>query len=311
MKKILVTGGAGYIGSVLVQKLLQKDFEVTVVDNFLYNQVSLNHLCEYKKLKIYNGDVRDISLMKDLVKKNDIIVPLAAIVGAPACKKDPAGSSSINKDSVLMLLSMKVKDQVIIMPTTNSAYGTGNDNNFCDENTNLKPISQYAIDKVATEKKLLETENFISLRLATVFGMSPRMRLDLLVNNFVYRACTDNFVVLYEGHFKRNYVHVLDVSDLIIFSIMKYDLMKNNVYNVGLSDANLSKLELCERIKIHIPKFKIIQDNYEKDNDQRNYIVSNKKVERTGFKFKKSLDDGILELIKGYDSFKRYNYGNI
>jgi nucleoside-diphosphate-sugar epimerase len=311
MKKILVTGGAGYIGSVLVQKLLQKDFEVTVVDNFFYNQLSLNHLCEYKSLKIYNGDVRDVNIMKELVKKHDVIVPLAAIVGAPACKKDPVGSSSVNKDSVLMLLSIKAKDQVIIMPTTNSAYGKGNNNNLCDEDTILNPISKYAIDKVDIEKKLSETENFISLRLATVFGMSPRMRLDLLVNDFVYRACTDNFVVLYESHFKRNYVHVSDVSDLIVFCIAKYDKMKNNIYNVGLSDANISKLQLCERIKKHIPKFKIIQDNYEKDDDQRNYVVSNKKIEATGFQFKKSLDEGILELIKGYNSFKKYSYGNV
>ncbi len=311
MKKILVTGGAGYIGSVLVEKLLRKNYHVTVLDNFLYNQTSLNHLCEYKNLDIQNGDVRDKNLIIKLIKNQEIIIPLAAIVGAPACKKDPVGSTTINKTSVLDLLKVKEKDQKIIMPTTNSAYGTGDKNNFCDENSELKPLSTYAKDKVFIENELLNSQNFISLRLATVFGMSPRMRLDLLVNDFVYRACRDNFVVLYESHFKRNYVHISDVADLIVYCISNFDKMKDNVFNVGLSDANLSKLELCEKIKDYLPNFKIIIDEFEKDEDQRNYIVSNKKIEGAGFKFSKSLDDGIVELIKGYNAFKKYNFGNI
>ena len=223
---------------------------------------------------------------------------------------EPKNASEINVNSNIFMLDNLSKNQKLIMPTSNSAYGVGDKNNFCDENSELKPLSTYAKDKVFIENELLNSQNFISLRLATVFGMSPRMRLDLLVNDFVYRACRDNFVVLYESHFKRNYVHISDVTDLIIYCISNFDKMKNNVFNVGLSDANLSKLELCEKIKDYLPNFKIIIDEFEKDEDQRNYIVSNKKIEKTGFKPKYSISDGIKELIKGYKMIKNQNFGN-
>jgi nucleoside-diphosphate-sugar epimerase len=310
-KKILITGGAGYIGSILTPRLLEKKYEVTVLDNFLYNQSSLNHLCGYKNFEIIKGDVRDNNILKKCIENNEIIVPLAAIVGAPACKIDPVGSSSINKDAIFEVLRLATKDKIIIMPTTNSAYGSGGKDNMCDENSPLNPISTYAVDKLEVEKKLMSCDNFISLRLATVFGMSPRMRVDLLVNDFVHRAFRDKFIVLFESHFKRNFIHVEDVASVFLHSIENFETMKNQIYNVGMSDANLSKKELCDLIKKVIPDFNIIENNFTKDEDQRNYIVSNKKIEATGFKPKKTLQDGINELIKGYTCIKKNEYGNI
>ena len=203
------------------------------------------------------------------------------------------------------------KDQQVIMPTTNSAYGTGDENNLCDENSPLKPISQYASDKVEVEKELMSRENSISLRLATVFGMSPRMRLDLLVNDFTYRAVYDGALVLFEGHFKRNYIHVRDVSRAFIHALNNFSSMKNNVFNIGLSDANLSKIELCEEIKKVIKNFYFIEAGNQKDPDQRNYIVSNEKIEKTNFSPSYKLPEGIKELVKGYRMIKNSIYGNI
>jgi nucleoside-diphosphate-sugar epimerase len=197
------------------------------------------------------------------------------------------------------------------MPTTNSAYGSGDINNFCDENSALNPISLYAKDKIEVEQELMKKKNAISLRLATVFGMSPRMRTDLLINDFVFRAFFDGYVVLYESFFKRNYIHIRDVSRAFLHCLNKFDQMKGNIFNVGLSNANLSKQQLCEQIKLKLPKFNIINNNYDKDPDQRNYIVSNAKIELTGFKTKYSIDDGIEELISGYSCLKKYTYGNI
>jgi nucleoside-diphosphate-sugar epimerase len=311
VNNILVTGGAGYIGSILVDYLLKDKFNVTVIDNFLYNQASLNHLCANRNLTIINSDVRNINLTKEHVSKNDIIIPLAAIVGAPACNKDPIGSSSINKKSILEILKFITDDQLILMPTTNSAYGSGDSKNLCDENSVLNPISLYAKDKVEIEQELMKKKNAISLRLATVFGMSPRMRTDLLVNDFVFRAFFDGYVVLYESFFKRNYIHVRDVSIAFLHCLKKFDHMKGNIFNVGLSNANLSKQELCEKIKLKLPKFNIINSNYEKDPDQRNYIVSNAKIEATGYKPQYSINDGIEELINGYSCLKKYSNGNI
>jgi nucleoside-diphosphate-sugar epimerase len=311
MNNILVTGGAGYIGSILVDYLLQNKFIVTVIDNFMYNQTSLNSLCSNRNLKIINSDVRNIKLIKEYVIKNDVIIPLAAIVGAPACNKDRAVSSSINKNSIFEILKFVKDDQWILMPTTNSAYGSGDINNFCDENSALNPISLYAKDKIEVEQELMKKKNAISLRLATVFGMSPRMRTDLLINDFVFRAFFDGHVVLYESFFKRNYIHIRDVSRAFLHCLNKFDQMKGNIFNVGLSNANLSKQQLCEQIKLKLPKFNIINNNYDKDPDQRNYIVSNAKIELTGFKTKYSIDDGIEELISGYSCLKKYTYGNI
>ena len=222
MKKILITGGGGYIGSVLSELLLKNNFHVTILDNFMYGQVSLNHLCNFENLKIIKGDVRDEAKIKTLLKKSDVIIPLAALVGAPICNFDPVGSKSINYDSLDIIFKNKAKEQIILMPTTNSAYGSGDTNNYCDENSQLKPISNYAKAKVDLEKKLMDLENTTSFRLATVFGMSPRMRTDLLVNDFVLRAFNDRFIVLFESQFKRNYIHVRDVAHLFLYSLNNY-----------------------------------------------------------------------------------------
>ena len=311
MQKILITGGAGYIGSVLTHELLKLNYKVQVIDNFLFNQNSLSSCFKYKNFDVENCDARNINLFKDKIIHSDIIIPLAALVGAPICKKDPIGSKTINFDAINNLFKNVSKNQIVLMPTTNSAYGSGNKDNFCDENTALNPISEYAIDKVNVEKKLLEFENSISLRLATVFGMSPRMRTDLLVNDFTLRAVRDKFIVLFESHFKRNYIHVLDVVNAFIHCINHHDKMKSNIYNVGLSNANLSKKELCYKIKEQVPEFLVFESNFNKDPDQRNYIVSNEKIEKTGFKPKYTIDFGISELIKGYKTLKTNNYTNI
>jgi len=308
---ILVTGGAGYIGSILVPELLALGYQVTVVDNFMYGQASLNQLCSNPKFNIINGDVRLDSVMAPLLKQADIIIPLAAYVGAPLCNKDPLGATTINHDAILMMLKMVSKEQYILMPTTNSAYGSGDDNNYCDENSPLNPISRYAKDKVSVEKSLMEHANSVSFRLATVFGMSPRMRTDLLVNDFTYRAVNDKFVVLFEGHFKRNYIHVRDVTQAFLHAIENLKSMSGQIYNVGLSDANVSKMELCIEIQKHIPSFVYLEAPLAKDPDQRNYIVSNDKIEATGFKPKHSLGMGVQELIKGYAMIKNNKYGNI
>lgn len=308
--KILVTGGAGYIGSMLIPKLLDLNYKVVVVDNFMFKQTSLNHLCTNKNFEIINGDIRNQSLMKELSRDCDVIIPLAAIVGAPLCNKDPYNAQSINYEAIKDMFSFLSKNQFIIMPTTNSAYGTGDKNNFCDENSELRPISKYAKDKVEIEKILMSRENSISYRLATVFGMSPRMRIDLLVNDFTYRAYHDSALIIFEGHFKRNYIHVRDVVNAFIHSLNNLNKMKSEIYNVGLSDANLSKLELCQEIKKHLVNFTFVEEKLKKDPDQRNYIVSNEKIEGTGFKTKYSLSDGIFELIKGYSMIKNQNFGN-
>ena len=309
--KILVTGGAGYLGSTLVPELLDLGHQVTVVDNFIYKQSSLNHVCHKSNFKVVKGDVRIESVMKPLIKDADVIIPLAALVGAPICNQDPVGATTINHDSIILLLKLISKSQLILMPTTNSAYGSGDKNNFCTEESPLSPISRYAIDKVEIEKSLMQHPNAISFRLATVFGMSPRMRIDLLVNDFTYRAVYDGFVVLFESHFKRNYVHVKDVSRVFQHALLNHEKMCGQIYNVGLSEANVSKLELCEKIKKHLPSFTFLEAPLGKDPDQRNYIVSNEKLEKTGYKTAFSLDHGIEELIKGFTMIKNTKYGNV
>ena len=311
MSNILVTGGAGYIGSTLVPDLLSKKHKVTVIDNFMYDQTSLATSIRDRNFEIVFGDVRDESLMKKLVSKADIIIPLAAIVGAPACDKDPVTAQSINKDSILWLLKQVSKSQQVIMPTTNSAYGNGDKNNFCDENSPLNPLSLYARDKVVVEKSLLEHENSTSFRLATVFGISPRMRLDLLVNNFTLRAITDGFVIVFEGHFKRNYIHILDVVQAFNLAIEKKGQFKGEIFNVGLSQANISKIELCQEIKKIVPDFLFLEAPLGKDPDQRNYIVSNKKIEELGFSPAVSLQEGLNELVKGLKMFNHKPFTNV
>ena len=308
---ILVTGGAGYIGSILVPDLLSQGHTVTVLDNFMFKQASLNHICAHKNFHIVNGDIRKEEIIKPLLKQADVVIPLAALVGAPLCNKDDIAASTTNYHAIGMMLQNVHKSQIILMPTTNSAYGSGGDNNFCTEETPLNPISSYAIAKVAVEQELMKHENAVSFRLATVFGMSPRMRTDLLVNDLTYRAVYDGSVVLFESHFKRNYIHVRDISRVFTHAINNIDKMKGEIYNVGLSSANVSKMELCEKIKEHIPHFSIMEAAIRKDPDQRNYIVSNAKLEATGFNTQFTLDDGIVELIKGYQMIKNSIYGNV
>jgi len=306
-----VTGGAGYIGSILSEFLLDLGFKVTVLDNFMYKQASLNHLCHNPRFNVVNGDIRNLAHIQPLLKDADIIIPLAALVGAPLCNKDVVGADTTNKEAIFMMLDKISKEQRIIMPTTNSAYGSGDENNFCTEESPLSPISKYAIDKVVVEQMFMQRENSISYRLATVFGMSPRMRTDLLVNDLTYRAVNDGYVVIFEGHFKRNYIHVRDVCDAFIHAIYNFDTMKGQIYNVGLSSANVSKLELCEIIKKHVPGFSIVEGEIKKDPDQRNYIVSNAKLEATGFEPMYDLDSGIMELLTGYRMIKNNIYGNV
>ena len=308
---ILVTGGAGYLGSIMVPELLKAGHKVTVLDNFMYGQNSLAHVCHDPNFNVVRGDVRTKDKIAPLLKDAEIIIPLAALVGAPLCDSNPIGAKTVNHDSMLTLFNVVGNDQPILMPTTNSAYGTGDENSPCTEKSELRPISGYAKEKVAVEKALMKRRNSISFRLATVFGMSPRMRIDLLVNDFTYRAVHDRFVVLFESHFKRNFIHIRDVTRAFLHAIDNYEKMKGQIYNVGLSDANLSKKELCEKIQQYVPSFIFQEAAIGKDPDQRNYIVSNKKMEDTGFSPIHSLDSGIQELVKGYAMIKNSKYGNI
>ncbi len=308
---ILVTGGAGYLGSVMVPMFLHAGHRVTVLDNFMFKQNSLAQACANPNFDVARGDARDEKLMKGLLKDADVVIPLAALVGAPLCKNDEIGTVTINRDSVIMLTKLLSKDQRILMPITNSGYGIGEKGKYCTEETPLRPISLYGTTKVEAEKAALDHGNAISFRLATVFGMAPRMRMDLLVNDFVYRAVMDSAVVLFEGDFKRNYIHIRDVARAFLHGLDNFDAMKNEPYNVGLSDANLSKRELCEKIKTHVPSFVFMDAPIGEDPDKRDYIVSNDKIEATGFKPAHSLDDGIRELIKGYRMIRNAVYGNV
>ena len=307
--RILVTGGAGYLGSILVPTLLARGCAVTAVDNFLYGQTPLLDCCHDEKLSIVRGDVRDERLMLPLLKKADVIMPLACLVGAPLCAQKPIEARSINLDAILMLLKNASKSQRFISPTTNSGYGVGQAGVFCTEETPMNPISLYGVLKVELEKALLDA-GAISLRLATVCGVSPRMRLDLLVNDFTYRAVVDRFVVLFEAHFKRNYVHVRDVARAFCHALDHFETMKGQPYNVGLSDANLSKMELCREIQKQIPDFTVMEAPIGKDPDQRNYVVSNAKIEATGYRPQVSIQRAIAELIKGYQIVRRNQHAN-
>ena len=308
---ILVTGGAGYLGSVLVPTLLAQGHKVTVIDNFMYNQASLLDCCIDPNLIVVRGDARDRSLIERHMTQADAIFPLACLTGAPLCAQDPEKAESVILDAVKMILKLSGKDQMVIYPTTNSGYGVGEKGIHCTEETPLRPVSIYGKLKVTAENEVLDSGKGITLRLATAFGVSPRMRLDLLVNDFTYRAVYDRFIVLFEAHFKRNYIHVRDVANAFIHSLNHFDKMKNEPYNVGLSDANLSKLELCEEIKKHVPEFYFIESDIGEDPDKRDYIVSNEKIEKTGFKPQVSLSAGIRELVKGYQIIKRSQYANV
>lgn len=311
MKKILVTGGAGYIGSVLVPELLKSGYKVTVLDNFMYRQNSLLECTANENFDVVRGDARDEVILKEAMQKADYIIPLAALVGAPLCNRDKVGAVTINRDAVASIVKLASGEQRIIIPTTNSGYGIGQKGIHCTESTPINPITLYGKMKMEAEKIVLDRGNSISFRLATVFGMSPRMRIDLLVNDFVYRAVKDRFVVVFEGHFKRNYIHVRDVARAFIHAITNFDKMKNEPYNVGLSEANISKLELCAKIKEQVSDFVYLESPIGEDPDKRDYIVSNEKIERTGFKPAYSLEMGIAELIKGYKMISNNVYGNV
>lgn len=302
---IFVTGGAGYIGSILVPKLLEAGFRVTVLDNFMYGQNSLAGVCSDRNFEIVKGDVCSDAVMKPLIKQADIVIPLAALVGAPLCDREPEKATATNKTAILSMMKHLSRNQRILMPVTNSGYGLGEKDKFCTEESPLRPVSLYGRDKVAAEEAILQHENAISFRLATVFGMSPRMRIDLLVNDFTYRAVYDSEITLYEGHFRRNFVHVRDVARAFLHGIQHFQAMRGQAYNVGLSDANLSKRELCERIQKHLPQFVIRESPDGRDPDQRDYLISNDKIERMGFQPVFSLDDGIRELIKGYTMIQK------
>ncbi len=309
--KILITGGAGYIGSLLTPHLLRENHEVTVVDKFMYHQTSLLDYCYDNRLTIINGDARDADLIKQQLKTADAILPLACLTGAPLCAKDPIAARSTNFDAVKLILQHRSKNQRVIFPTTNSGYGVGEEGLHCTEETPLRPVSLYGKLKVEIEKFLLDSENCMTFRFATVFGMSPRMRLDLLVNDFTYRAVKDHFLILFEAHFKRNYLHVRDAVRAFSHGLKNFETMKGEPYNVGLSEANLSKMELCQEIKKQVPDFYVTEAEIGEDQDKRNYIVSNEKIESTGFNTEYSLSHGIRELIKGYQIVNRNQFANV
>jgi nucleoside-diphosphate-sugar epimerase len=310
-QNVLITGGAGYIGSILTPTLLSRGFKVTVLDSLMYHQQSLLECCANPDFDFIRGNICDEALIASLISRFDIIIPLAAIVGAPACKLNPPLAKMINLDAPMMMIKKLSNSQRVIFPTTNSGYGVGENDNFCTEFTPLRPISDYGQHKVEVEKTILDRGNAVTLRLATVFGMSPRMRMDLLVNDFTYRAFKDKCIVLFEEHFRRNFIHIRDVAKAFLFTIENYDLMRGEPFNVGLSSANLTKRQLCEKIKEHIPDFYIHAAPIGEDPDKRDYLVSNEKIESLGWTPDHTLDMGIRELIKGYRILKSNPYSNV
>lgn len=309
--QVLVTGGAGYLGSILSERLLRAGHSVTVVDNLSLQQGTMFHLCADPNFDFVPGDVRDEGLMRRLIKDADVIIPLAAVVGAPACARDPWLATSVNVDAVRLVNDLRSSDQLVIYPTTNSGYGTQTGDAMCTEDTPLEPISLYGQTKGEAEAAVLDSPNAMTFRLATVFGLSPRMRLDLLVNHFVHEAVTNAYIVIFEKDFKRNYVHIRDVADCFVHGIENSDKMVGRPYNVGLDEANLSKEQLALKIKEYVPNFYLHFSEIGSDPDKRNYIVSNQRLRETGFEAKRSLDDGIVELMKGYRMMGRGAYQNI
>jgi len=298
--KILVTGGSGYLGSVLVPRLLNDGHEIIVYDNLIYNQLSLLNVCNDKNFNFVYGDVRNYNELDKYIQKSDIIIPLAAIVGFPACERDKKLATEVNFLHIQNIVDNISKNQRIIFPNSNSGYGVGQTGIYCTEESPLTPISHYGVVKCEAEDYLKDNSDAIIFRLATVFGISPRMRLDLLVNEFVYKALTDRYLVVFEKKAVRNYIHIQDIANVFSFMIDNHDKCKGEIYNIGLSDANISKEELVNKIKEHIGEFAVTYSEYYKDPDKRDYIVSNEKIESTGWKPQYSLDDGIQELVNGY-----------
>jgi nucleoside-diphosphate-sugar epimerase len=309
--RVLVTGGAGYLGSVLCEHLLDAGYRVTVVDSLLYRQRPLFHLCARPAFDVIVGDVRDEPLMRRLIGDADILIPLAALVGAPACDRDPWAARAVNFEAVRLLNRLRSSDQLVVFPTTNSGYGTKSGDTYCTEDTPLEPISLYGRTKADAEAELLGTPNAITLRLATVFGVSPRMRLDLLVNHFVYAAVTDRYIVIFEKDFHRNYVHIRDVADCFVHCIRHAGTMVERCFNLGLDSANLSKEQLALKVKEHVPDFHIEFAQFGSDPDKRNYIVSNQRLREAGFAARRSLDEGIRELLRGYRMMRATPFANV
>jgi nucleoside-diphosphate-sugar epimerase len=307
--RILVTGGAGYLGSILVPELLADGHRVDVLDNLMHRQTSLCHVFNDERFRFVCGDARDKSVLAPLLAKADVLIPLAAIVGMPACEADKTAAWSTNSQAVGSAIGLMSPEQRIIIPITNSGYGVGSTGE-CTEDSPLKPISYYGKTKVEAEHNVLDRGNAISLRLATVFGMSPRMRLDLLVNDFVDRAMRDRALILFEPHFRRNYIHVRDVATAFLHAIDNFDLMRDRPYNVGLSSANLSKLALCQKIREHVPGFVFLTAPVGEDPDKRDYIVSNARIEATGWRPQHTLDMGIAELIRGLPMIRNREHRN-
>lgn len=311
VKHVLITGAAGYLGTMIVPALLARGLKVTALDTFAMGHTGLAAVAADPNFESLRGDARDESTLRGALKDVDLVIPLAALVGAPLCKQDTVAARTTNLDAILTLLKLLSGDQRIIYPTTNSGYGIGQKGVFCTEETPLNPVSLYGITKVEAEKAILDRGNGVTLRLATVFGMAPRMRIDLLVNDFTWRAVTDRAVVIFEGDAKRNYIHVRDVAKTFLHAIDNYDAMNANAFNVGLSSANLSKLELCARIKAQVPEFVWLTAPIGEDPDKRDYIVSNRKLENTGWRPDYTLEMGIAELIKGYRMIRNGRYSNV
>jgi nucleoside-diphosphate-sugar epimerase len=308
---ILVTGGAGYLGSILVPALLGQGYKVTVLDNFMFRQDSLAAVCIDPNFDVVRGDARDERVLAPLVKSADAVIPLAALVGAPMCDRDKEAAVSTNRDAIRSLDKLMAPSQRMLVPITNSGYGIGEADAFCTEDSPLNPVSLYGRTKVEAEQIVLARENSVSFRLATAFGMSPRMRLDLLVNSFVYKAVTDSALVLFEAHFRRNFIHVRDIARVFQHGLNQFETMRGRPYNVGLSDANLSKFQLCERIKAQVPNFFFVEADVGEDPDKRDYMVSNERLEATGFQTEYGLDRGITELIKAYRFLRPLVHGNV
>lgn len=309
--KVFVTGAAGYLGSIMISRLLEAGHEVLALDNFMYHQQSLLNCCGRPQFEIIRGDARDPDLVRNCLSKADVVVPLACLTGAPLCSRDPVGARSLIVDGVREILKFRSAQQGVIYPTTNSGYGIGEAGKCCTEETPLRPISLYGRLKVEAERLLLEAGNAITLRLATLFGASPRMRTDLLVNDFVLRAVRDRSIVLFEADFQRNYLHVCDAAETFVYCLEHFDHMKDQPYNVGLSEANLSKRELCEEIRRQVPGLYVHEAAVGEDPDKRDYIVSNAKIEAAGFKARRSLQEGIAELIQAYRILPWSPYGNV
>ena len=309
--RVLITGGAGYIGSILSPLLLDAGHEVTVLDLFPGAGSTLQACCRYEGFTPVRGDARDTRLLDQLLPKHDVVIPLAALVGAPLCARDEIGATSTNRDAVRALVDRLSVDQRLVYPTTNSGYGVGEKDAFCTEESPLRPVSLYGLTKVEAEAAVLDSGKGVSLRLATVFGVAPRMRVDLLVNDFTWRAVRDRALVVFEGHFRRNYIHIRDVAKTFIHALESYDTMKAKAFNVGLSTANLSKLQLCERIRAQVPGFVYLEAPIGEDPDKRDYIVSNDRLEATGWRPDWSLDAGIAELIKAFHMFNVVSFGNV